>query len=298
MTRLRKMMLEELQRRNYSDSTTRYYLHAVTAFAEHFGKPPDKLGPDELRSYQAYLLKERKLAVGTVIARVAALRFFFVRTLKRHEFKEDLPYPKKQRRLPTVLSLDEVVRLINAAGNLMQRALLMILYGTGMRRLEVSLLKVSDIDSQRMMIRVQRGKGGNSRDIPLSPALLETLQEYWRWKKPRIYLFPSADGHRGQDKPISDKTVWYACTEAARHAGITKRVTPHTLRHSWATHLLEAGTDLRTIQILLGHGDLETTAKYLHLSQRHLRAVANPLDHLEISSVQSTSREYHRRKKE
>jgi len=297
VTRLRKMMLEELQRRNYSDSTTRYYLQAVTAFAEHFGKPPDKLGPDELRSYQAYLLKERKLAVGTVIARVAALRFFFVRTLKRHEFKEDLPYPKKQRRLPTVLSLDEVVRLINAAGNLMQRALLMILYGTGMRRLEVSLLKVSDIDSQRMMIRVQRGKGGNSRDIPLSPALLETLQEYWRWKKPRIYLFPSADGHRGQDKPISDKTVWYACTEAARHAGLTKRVTPHTLRHSWATHLLEAGTDLRTIQILLGHGDLETTAKYLHLSQRHLQAVANPLDHLEISSVQETSRKYHRRKK-
>jgi len=174
----------------------------------------------------------------------------------------------------------------------------MILYGTGMRRLEVSLLKVSDIDSQRMMIRVQRGKGGNSRDIPLSAALLETLQEYWRWKKPRIYLFPSTDGHRGQDKPISDKTVWYACTEAARHASITKRVTPHTLRHSWATHLLEAGTDLRTIQILLGHGDLETTAKYLHLSQRHLRAVANPLDHLEIASVQSTSREYHRKKKE
>ena len=298
MTRIRKMMLEELQRRNYSDSTTRYYLQAVAAFAKHCGKPPDKLGPDELRSYQAYLLKERKLAVGTVIARVAALRFFFIRTLKRHEFREDLPYPKKQRRLPTVLSLDEVARLINAAGNLVQRALLMILYGTGMRRLEVSLLKVSDIDSRRMMIRVQRGKGGHSRDIPLSPALLETLREYWRWKEPQTYLFPSGDGHRGQDKPISDKTVWYACTEAARHAGITKRVTPHTLRHSWATHLLEAGTDLRTIQILLGHGDLETTAKYLHLSQRHLQAVTNPLDHLEISSVQSTSRQYHRKKKE
>jgi site-specific recombinase XerD len=149
-----------------------------------------------------------------------------------------------------------------------------------------------------MMIRVERGKGGAGRDLPLSPALLETLREYWRWKKPRTYLFPSSEGKRGKDRPISDKTVWYACTEAARHAGITKHVTPHTLRHSWATHLLEAGTDLRTIQILLGHGDLETTAKYLHLSQRHLQAVANPLETLLLSSAQEASREYHRKKKE
>ena len=201
MTRLRQMMLEELQRRNYSKSTTRYYLQAVANFARHFGKSPDKLGPDELRSYQAYLLRERKLAVGTVIARVAALRFFFIRTLKRHEFREDLPYPKDQRRLPTVLSLEEVARLINAAGNLLQRALLMTLYGTGMRRTEVSLLKVSDIDRQRMMIRVERGKGGAGRDIPLSPALLETLREYWRWKKPRTYLFPSSDASAARNNP-------------------------------------------------------------------------------------------------
>ena len=220
MTRLRQMMLEELQRRNYSKSTTRYYLQAVANFARHFGKSPDKLGPDELRSYQAYLLRERKLAVGTVIARVAALRFFFIRTLKRHEFREDLPFPKDQRRLPTVLSLEEVARLINAAGNLLQRALLMTLYGTGMRRTEVSLLKVSDIDRQRMMIRVERGKGGAGRDIPLSPALLETLREYWRWKKPRTYLFPSSERKRGKEQPISDKTVWYACKQAARHAGL------------------------------------------------------------------------------
>jgi site-specific recombinase XerD len=290
------MMLEELQRRNYSDRTIRYYLQAVALFAKHFGKRPDQLGPDELRTYQAYLLRERKLAVGTVVARVAALRFFYVRTLKRHEFREDLPYPKDHRRLPTVLSLEQVTRLIDAAGNLLQRALLMTLYGTGMRRTEVSLLKVSDVDSQRMMIRVERGKGGAGRDIPLSPALLETLREYWRWKKPRIYLFPSSDRKRGKEQPISDKTVWYACTEAARHAGLTKRVTPHTLRHSFATHLLEGGTDLRTIQILLGHGDLETTAKYLHLSQRHLRAVANPLESLPLSRVQEVNRQYHRKK--
>jgi integrase/recombinase XerD len=294
MTRLRKIMLEELQRRNYAEGTTRSYIRAVQQFAQYFGKSPDKLGPSELRSYQAYLLKERKLAVGTVVARVAALRFFFVRTLKRHQFREDLPYPKKQRRLPTVLSLQEVAQLINAAGNLMQRALLMTLYGTGMRRTEVSQLKVRDVDSKRMMIRVEHGKGGVSRDLPLSPALLETLREYWRWKKPRTYLFPAQQGDK--QGPISDKTVWYACAEAARHAGMTKHVTPHTLRHSWATHLLEAGTDLRTIQILLGHGDLDTTAKYLHLSQRHLQAVANPLETLCLRSVQETSRSYHRNK--
>jgi site-specific recombinase XerD len=256
------MMLEELQRRNYSDNTIRQYLLAVRQFAEYFGKRPDQLGPDELRTYQAYLLRERKLAVGTVVARVAALRFFFVRVLKRHQFREDLPYPKDRRRLPTVLSLDEVTRLINAAGNLLHRALLMTLYGTGMRRTEVSLLKVGDVDSQRMMIRVERGKGGAGRDIPLSPALLETLREYWRWKKPRTYLFASSERKRGKERPIADTTVWYACAQAARHAGLTKRIGPHTLRHSFATHLLEAGTDLRTIQIILGHGDLETTAKY------------------------------------
>jgi integrase/recombinase XerD len=297
VTRLRKMMLEELQRRNYSDGTARGYLSAVEAFAQHFGKSPDQLGPDELRVYQAYLLKKRKLAVGTVIARVAALRFFFVRTLKRHEFRQDLPYPKKQRRLPTILSLEEVGQLIDAAGNLQQRAILMVLYGTGMRRAEVSRLKVADIDSRRMIIRVEHGKGGHDRDLPLSPALLETLREYWRWRKPRTYLFPSHDSRRGKNQPMSERNVWYACTQAARHAGIRKRVTPHTLRHSWATHLLEAGTDLRTIQMLLGHGDLETTAKYLHLSERHMHAVANPLDHLTISNVKETSREYHRKKK-
>jgi integrase/recombinase XerD len=231
-----------------------------------------------------------------VVARVAALRFFFVRTLKRRDFREELPYPKDHRRLPTVLSLEEVAWLIDAAGNLMQRALLMTLYGTGMRRTEVSMLKVRDIDSLRMMIRVERGKGGAGRDLPLSPALLETLREYWRWKKPHIYLFPSSTGQRGQDRPISDKTVWYACKEAAVHARIAKHVTPHTLRHSWATHLLEAGTDLRTIQVLLGHADLETTAKYLHLSQRHLQTVSNPLESLQLSSVSQAGRGYHRKR--
>ena len=295
MTRLRKMMLEELQRRNYSEITTRNYLRVVADFAKHFGKSPDKLGPNELRTYQAYLLTECKLTPGTVVNRVAALRFFFVKTLKRHQFREFLPDPRDRRRLPTVLSLEEVTRLIDAAGTLFRRTLLMTLYATGMRRSELARLKVSDIDSQRMIIRVVAGKGGKDRDLPLSPALLEILREYWRWRKPRLYLFPTRTCRQRLDQPISDKTVWIACSEAARRAGISKRVTPHTLRHSWATHLLEAGTDLRTIQVLLGHGDLETTAQYLHLSQRHLQAVTNPLDSLTLCSVQNISRAFKRK---
>ena len=295
MTQLRRKMLEELQRRNYSEITTRKYLQVVTDFAQHFGKSPDKLGPDELRTYQAYLLKEHKLVSGTAVNYVAALRFFFVKTLKRHPFRDFLPYPRDRRRLPTILSLEEVARLINAAGTLLRRALLMTLYGTGMRRAELARLRVSDIDSQRMMIRVDRGKGGRSRDLPLSPALLQTLREYWRWRRPKTYLFPSRNPRRGSEQPISDKTIRIACREAARQAGLSKRITPHTLRHSWATHLLEAGTDLRTIQVLLGHGDLETTAKYLHLSQRHLQAVANPLESLTLTGVQDSRRAFKRK---
>ncbi len=298
MTRLRKIMLEELQRRNYSAITTRNYLRVVADFAKYFGKSPDKLGPNELRTYQAYLLQDRKLTPGTVVNRVAALRFFFVKTLKRHQFREFLPYPQDRRRLPAVLSREEVSRLINAAGTLFRRTLLMTLYGTGMRRAELARLKVSDIDSQRMIIRVVAGKGGKDRDLPLSPALLEVLREYWSCRKPRLYLFPARNCRRRLDQPISDKTVWIACSEAARRAGISKRITPHTLRHSWATHLLEGGTDLRTIQVLLGHGDLETTAQYLHLSQRHLQAVTNPLDSLSLSSVQNISRTFRRKNEE
>ena len=225
MTRFRKMMLEELQRRNFSHGTIRHYLRSVAEFAEHFGKPPDQLGLNELRSYQAYLLRERKLAPATVVNHVAALRFFFVKTLKRSEFREFLPYPKRNRRLPTVLSLEEVARLINASGTLYRRALLMTLYATGMRRTEVSRIKIVDIDSQRMIIRVDQGKGGKSRDLPLSPVLLETLREYCRWRRPPVYLFPSRS--RRPVQPISDKMVWIACREAAR-----PRNWPSTLRRT------------------------------------------------------------------
>src|ERR1700739_3478039 len=286
------MMLEELERRNYSAGTTRSYLRFVERFAQHFGKSPDKLGPDHLRTYQAYLLRERKLCPGTVENHVAALRFFFVRTLRRHEFREFLPYPKSARKLPSILSQEEVTRLINASSSLFERTLLMVLYGTGMRRAEIARLKIADIDSQRMVIHVVNGKGGKDRDLPLSPLLLETLRAHWRWLKPQTYLFPSRL-HRNCEQPISDKIVWRACTEAAKRAGIRKKVTPHLVRHSWATHLLEAGTDLRTIQLLLGHEDLEVTARYLHLSQQHLHQVSNPLEELKLSSIDQSRRAYH-----
>jgi integrase/recombinase XerD len=287
------MMLEELQRRNYSAGTTRSYLRFVERFAKHFGKSPDKLGPDHLRTYQAYLLKECKLCPGTVENHVAALRFFFVRTLRRHEFREFLPYPKSRRKLPSILSQEEVERLINASSGLFERALLMVLYGTGMRRAEVARLEIAHIDSRRMIIHVINGKGHKDRDLPLSPALLETLRAYWRWLKPRIYLFPSRM-HHDSEQPISDKTVWLTCTKAARRAGLRKSVSPHLIRHAWATHLLEAGTDLRTIQLLLGHEDLEVTAQYLHLSAQHLQKVVNPIEALKLSSVENSSRLYHR----
>jgi integrase/recombinase XerD len=293
VTRLRKMMLEELERRNYSAGTTRRYLRFVERFARHFGKSPDKLGPDHLRSYQAYLLRERKLCPGTVENHVAALRFFFVRTLHRHQFREYLPYPKTRKKLPNILSQEEVSCLINASSNLFERTLLMVLYGTGMRRSEVARLKIAHIDSQRMIIHVVDGKGHKDRDLPLSPALLDTLRAYWRWLKPRTYLFPSRK-HRHDEQHISDKTVWLACTKAASKAGLRKSASPHLVRHAWATHLLEAGTDLRTIQLLLGHEDLEVTAQYLHLSAQHLQKVVNPIEGLKLSSVERSSRLYHR----
>jgi integrase/recombinase XerD len=283
VTRLRRRMLEELQRRNYSPATTRGYVLAVKQFAEHFGKSPEQLGAEEVRRFQLYLLKDKKLAPGTVEIRMSALRFLYKKTLKRRDLAyDDLIFPKTPRKLPVVLSPEEVTRLIEAAPNLRYRTLLMLLYSTGIRRTEASQLKVSDIDSERRVIHIRQGKGSRDRDVPLSPKLLEALHEYWRWKKPKVYLFPSASGHRGLEGPISDKTVWYAFKRAASKAGIKKRIEPHTLRHSFATHLLEAGADLRTIQLLLGHQELKHTTIYLHLSQRHLHAAINPLDQIQI----------------
>src|SRR5262249_39793918 len=226
-----------------------------------------------------------KLAPGTVEKRISALRFFFKKMLKRRDMHfDDLPFPKTPRKLPTVLSPEEVQRMIEGTTTLMHRTLLMVLYGTGVRRTELSLLKVSDIDSKRMVVHIRQGKGSRDRDIPLSPRLLEALREYWRWKRPKIYLFPSTLARRGVEAPISDKVVWWAVREAARRAGITRKIGPHTFRHSFATELLEAGTDLRTIQLLMGRARLEDTTLYLHLSRRHLEMTINPLDRLPVQN--------------
>jgi len=282
-------MLQELQRRNYSPSTTRGYLLAVKQFADYFHQSPEKLGAEEVRRFQLYLLQEKKLAAGTVEIRMSALRFLYKKTLKRRDIGlDDLIFPKTPQKLPVVLSPEEVTRMIEAARNRMHRTILLVLYGTGIRRTEASLLKVSDIDSERMVLHIHQGKGSRDRDVPMTAKLLEALRDYWRWRKPKIYLFPSTEGHRGVEQPISDKTVWYACKEAAARAGIQKRIGPHTLRHSFATHLLEAGADLRTIQLLMGHAHLEQTAVYLHLSQRHLHAAINPLDRITITNYGQT----------
>jgi len=284
------MMLEELQRRNYAQSTVEAYTSALRDFAKYFNKPPDQLGPEHIRQFQLHLLRDQKLAANTVKQRMAAMQFFFARTLKRPYLREDFPYPKAPRRLPIILSQAEVTQLIDAAGNLSHRAMLMTLYSTGMRRSELARLKVSDIDSPRMVIHVREGKGSKDRDVPLSSKLLETLRAYWRWMKPKDYLFPGRVADRESDVPITPKAVWLACRGAAQRAGIQKSVGPHTLRHSYATHLLEAGADLRTIQLLLGHADIKHTTVYLHLSQRHLHAVANPLDGLNVSDLAVVSR--------
>lgn len=290
MTHLRQLMLDELQRRNYSQSTTRCYLHAVADFAKYFHCSPERLGPDHIRRYQAHLFRDRKLSPGTIQGHTAALRFLYVKTLRRPYLSDDIPFPKRQRRLPTILDQQEVTRLIDCAGNLMHRTMLMMLYATGLRRAEMCHLKVSDIDSTRMIIHVRQGKGGHDRDVLLTPKLLETLREYWRWMKPKTYLFPGTVKGWRADVPITEKIVWQAVNEAAKRAGIAKHVSPHTLRHCFATHMLEAGADLRTIQVLLGHAKLAHTTVYLHLSQRHLQAIPSPLEAIEVSKPDDVKR--------
>jgi integrase/recombinase XerD len=283
MTHLRKIMLEELERRNYAQTTIDCYLRAVAEFSLHFHRPPNQLGPEHIRQYQAHLFGQRKLAPSTVTQRLAALRFFYIKTLRKPWSIAETPYPKKVQRLPIILSTEEVAQLIDSALTPFHRILLMTLYATGVRRAELAGLKITDIDSRRMIIHIQGGKGRKDRDVMLSPKLLEALREYWRGlrRKPRNWLFPGGRSHTG-DRHISPKTIWNACGSAAQRAGIRKKIHPHTLRHCFATHLLEAGADLRTIQILLGHRDLEETTIYLHLSQRHLNATASPLDSLQL----------------
>jgi integrase/recombinase XerD len=286
VTKLIQRMREELVRRNYAETTMRSYLQAMEDFRRFIQKRLDQVSSEEIRKYQVHLLEERKLEPGTVAYRVAALRFFYVRTLKRPAMREDLPYPnspKHARRLPTILTPEEVSRLIDSARNLFHYAMLLTMYSAGLRRSELCKLKVSNIDSGRMVIRIERGKGGVDREVPLNPKLLTTLREYWRWMRPKTYLFPGTRNGWRADKPITPKVIWEAVQEAARKAGIQKHVTPHTLRHCFATHMLEDGADLRTIQVLMGHKDIEATTRYLHVSPKRLQAATDPLERIAVS---------------
>jgi integrase/recombinase XerD len=282
VTHLRKMMLEELQRRNYAQNTIRHYIRTVEDFARRFRCSPDRLGPRQIREYQAELFQKRKLSANSVGQHLAALRFFYIKTLRRAWSLADTPYPKKTRHLPTILSREEVAQLLHAARTPGERILLMALYASGARNAELTHLKVSDIDSQRMVVHIRGGKGRKDRDVMLSPKLLVALRTHWRYyhRKSSTWLFPS---NYRKDRPIDTKTVWYACQKAAQRAGLQKRVYPHLLRHCFATHLYEAGADLRAIQVLLGHEDLKDTLLYVHLAIQRLNATASPLDSLTLN---------------
>ena len=250
MNQLRQLMLEELRRRNFAETTIRSYLHGVEHFSRYFRRRPDQLGPEDIRKYQAMLLTQLKFSPNTVILRLASLRFFYIHVLKRGWSIAETPYPKKVRLLPQVLSQEEVGRLIDAAESPFHRILLMTLYATGARRAEAAHLKIGDIDSQRMVVHIRGGKGGLDRDVMLSPKLLEALRTYWRGprRKPTEWLFPGNRWH-ATSYPVTTKVLWTACQNAAERAGLAhKHIHPHTLRHCFATHLLEAGADLRTIQ--------------------------------------------------
>ena len=283
MTLLRQRMLEDLQIRRYSPTTIRIYLHCMAEFAQHFGKPPDRLGAEHIREYQLFLIKEKKVSRPTFVQMVCALRFFYTHTLNRKVSMERIPFPRRERKLPLILSREEVKALLEAPGNLRTRTLLAILYGCGLRVSEVAQLKVSDIDSARKVLRVRQGKGGKDRQTLLPTKLLDLLRCYWRYQRPTGWLFPAADSTRH----ISTNTVFMACRKARQRAGISKPIHPHSLRHAFATHLLEAGVNLRTIQILLGHANLETTARYLHVADVAVRTTASPLDSLDLDLVPS-----------
>jgi integrase/recombinase XerD len=283
VTHLRKRVLEELERRNYSQATAHAYVAAIRRFAEHFHRSPDLLGREHIRQYQLHLIEDRKLRPKSIMVQMAVLRFLYLKVLRRSYSRDDLPLPKQQRRqIPIVLSADEVARLIEAAPNLRYRTILMTLYSTGMRRAELCQFRPEHIDKERMIIRIPHGKGGKAREVPLSQKLLDQLRTYYRsLRRPNGWMFPSLQWSR-RDDPITDKVVWHACREAHR-AGIAKPVHPHTLRHSFATHLLDNGAELPAIQILLGHDDPRDTMIYLHLSTRKLKAAPNPLDTLALA---------------
>ena len=275
MTPLRKRYHEDLQRRNYAARTVASYTDAVAKFAKHFGRSPEHLGAEEVRQYQLHLI-DRHLAWSTFNQAVCALRLLYKLTLGRPDMVEAIPYGKKPKFLPAVFSPYEVVRVLAAAVNDRFGIMLQTTYGCGLRIAEVTHLRITDIDSQRMVLHVRNGKGGKDRLLPLSRLLLQRLRDYWRKHRPSDWLFPG----QKPGQPISIGQVQRLCRLTMLAAGVTKQASMHTLRHSYATHLLEAGTDLATLQKLLGHNHLSTTLLYVHLGQENLLRTPSPLDSL------------------
>lgn len=280
MNPLRRRMIEDMQVRNLSPVTQRCYVHAVARFARHFNRSPDRLGLAEIRAYQIHLTTSGTSWAGFNVA-VCALRFFYGVTLGRTAMVERIPYARKRRKLPVILSADEVVRFFAAVPNLKHRIALMTAYAAGLRVSEVVRLKLADIDSSRMLIRVDQGKGGRDRYIMLSPQLLTVLRAYWRETRPAQWLFAG----QGDSKPLDPSVLQAACRAAREAAKLGKPVTVHTLRHSFATHLLEAGTDIRIIQVLLGHRDLSTTAHYTQVAATTIGNTASPFDRLKLEEA-------------
>jgi len=275
MTQLRNRMIEDMQVRNFSINTQKSYIYQVAQFARHFKKSPEVLGPDDIRTYQVYLTNEKKLTPQSVGIAVSALRFLYTVTLRRDWNIEDIiPAPRMPKTLPVVLSPEEAVRFLSSIGNLKHRTVLTTCYAAGLRISEAVSLKPAHIDSQRMVIRVEQGKCQKDRYVMLSDRLLETLRQWWRIAKPKQWLFPGKiPGHH-----ITRFAVGESCREAQKRSGLSKPVTPHSLRHAFACHLLESGTDLRTIQLLMGHRSLSTTSRYLRIATSKVCSTKSPLD--------------------
>ena len=274
---LRRRMIEDMTVRNFAPKTQHDYIRAVTKLARFLGRSPDTATAEDLRRFQLHLT-ENRVGAPTINFTVTVLRFFFTITLDRADAIKHLTFVREPRKIPVVLSLEEVARLLEAAPGPKCKAALAAAYGAGLRVSEVATLKVSDIDSERMMLRVEQGKGHKDRHAMLAPQLLELLRDWWRIARPQVWLFP------GQNpvNPMTTRQINRACHAAADMARITKRVSPHTLRHSFATHLLEQNTDIRMIQVLLGHAKLETTALYTRIATNTIRAVMSPLERLSL----------------
>lgn len=276
MTPLRQRMIEDMKVRNLSPNTQRLYVDRVAKFAQYFGKSPELLGPEDVRTYQVYLIHQKRASSSALQQTVCALRFLYRNTLGKEWALPYIPAPKREKKLPVVLSQEEVSRFFEYLPNLKHRALIMTAYATGMRVSEVVSLRAVDIDSDRMMIRIEQGKGRKDRYVMLSPNLLELLRAYWKVARPADWLFPG----RRLGTHLTAKRVLQVCIKAGVAAGLTKRATVRALRHSFATHLLDAGANIRVIQMLLGHRSLRTTARYTHVSQATICSTSSPLDQL------------------